>query len=62
MSRASEATSATTGSSDACGLRRLAELAGPRFRGGAVFYSGTSTLPTSDPRILAIPLSRLWDM
>ena len=54
--------SATTASSDARGLRRFAELAGPRFRGGALFYSGSSTLPTSDPRILAIPLSRLWDM
>ncbi len=28
--------SATTGSSDARGLRRLAEIAGPRFRGGRV--------------------------
>jgi len=54
--------SATTASSDARGLRRFAELAGQRFRGGVLFYSGSSTLPTSDPRILAIPLSRLWDM
>jgi len=54
--------SATTVSSDARELRRFAELAGQHFRGGALFYSGSSTLPTSDPRILAIPLSRLWDM
>lgn len=55
-------TAASVDRSDGQGLRRLAEQCGPHFRSGIVFYSGTSTLPTSHPRILAMPLSRLWSI
>jgi hypothetical protein len=27
-----------------------------------LFHSGTSTLPMSDPRFLAVPLAKLWTL
>ena len=54
--------SATVHESDGHGLRRLAGQCGKDFRGGVLFHSGTSTLPMSDPRLLAVPLAKLWDM
>ncbi len=51
---------ATVSSVDGNGLRRLAERCGKHFQGGMLLYTGTSTLPTPDPRILAVPLSELW--
>jgi uncharacterized protein len=54
--------SATVSPSDGNGLRSLADQCGKDFRGGALFYSGTSTLPMADPRFLAVPLARLWKM
>lgn len=53
---------ATVDSSDAKGLRRLAEHAGADFAAGIVFYSGYDILPLGDPRFLAMPLSKLWLM
>jgi predicted AAA+ superfamily ATPase len=53
-------TSATVTPADGSGLRRLAEQCGRDFEGGMILHAGTSTLPTSDRRILAVPLSELW--
>ena len=53
---------ATVDSSDVKGLRRLAEQAGSDFATGIVFYSGNDILPLGDPRFLAVPLARLWEM
>jgi predicted AAA+ superfamily ATPase len=52
--------SATVTSADGHGLRRLAEQCGSDFRGGMILHAHTSTLPTADPRILAVPLTELW--
>ena len=54
--------SATVLESDGHGLRRLADQCGKDFKGGVLFHSGTSTLPMSDPRFLAVPLAKLWNM
>ena len=51
---------ATVTASDSRGLRRLQEAAGRNFKGGVVLHAGTHTLPTGDPRILAVPLAELW--
>lgn len=51
---------ATVTPADGRGLRRLADHAGKNFQGGVVFHAGTSTLPTADPRVLAVPLAELW--
>jgi predicted AAA+ superfamily ATPase len=53
---------ATVGASDAKGLRRLAEQAGTDFASGIVFYAGDDILPLGDPRFLAVPLAKLWEM
>jgi len=45
---------------DGNGLRRLAEQCGRDFQGGMILHAGASTYPTSDKRILAVPLSELW--
>jgi predicted AAA+ superfamily ATPase len=54
--------SAKVDASDGSGLRRLADQCGKDFQGGVLFHSGTSTLPMIDPRFLAVPLSKLWEM
>lgn len=54
--------SASVLESDGRGLRRLAEQCGRDFKGGVLFHSGTSTLPMSDSRFLAVPLAKLWEM
>jgi hypothetical protein len=51
---------ATVTPADGNGLRRLAEQCGKDFQGGMILYTGTSTLPAADRRILAVPLSELW--
>ncbi len=48
--------------SDAKGLRRLAAIAGEDFQGGIVFYNGNSILPLGDPSLLAVPISKLWEL
>ena len=51
---------ATVAASDGHGLRRLADHAGKQFQGGAILHAGRSVLPTSDARMVAVPLSELW--
>jgi uncharacterized protein len=53
--------SASVSPADGHGLRRLADQCGKDFQGGVLFHSGASTLPMGDPRLLAVPLARLWD-
>lgn len=48
--------------SDAQGLRRLATIAGKDFQGGIVFYNGNSTLPLGDDSLMAMPISKLWEL
>ncbi|MBI4230432.1 MAG: ATP-binding protein, partial [Planctomycetes bacterium] len=52
--------SSTVTPADGRGLHRLADQCGRDFQHGIILYAGASTLPTSDARILAIPLSELW--
>ena len=48
---------------DAKGLRKLAEIAGDAFQGGIVFYDGEAILPLyREAGILAVPLSKLWEL
>ena len=54
--------SATVTPSDGNGLRRLADLCGADFKGGALLHAGTSTLRLTTDNCLAVPLARLWDM
>lgn len=50
-------------SSDAKGLRRLAEQAGKDFAGGLVLYDGASILPIDKKlNLYAVPISRLWEL
>ena len=53
-------TAATVTPADGKGLRRLAEQCGKDFQCGMIMYMGTNILPSSDRRILAVPLSQLW--
>lgn len=46
---------------DGRGLRQLAEACGQNFRGGALLYTGDSTLPLGDKRMLAVPMRELWE-
>jgi predicted AAA+ superfamily ATPase len=54
--------SATVTEADGRGLRRLAELCGRDFQGGALLHTGTSTLPLGDARLRAAPVAGLWAM
>lgn len=53
---------ATVSPSDGHGLRRLADQAGKDFRGGALLYTGTSTIKLETENCFAVPVARLWDM
>lgn len=53
--------SATLAPSDGQGLRRLAAACGEDFQSGLVLYNGPDVLPLRGERILAVPLSSLWD-
>jgi predicted AAA+ superfamily ATPase len=48
--------------SDTKGLQRLADYANANFQSGIVFYSGEDMLPLGDPRFLAVPISKLWQL
>lgn len=52
---------ASVTASDGQGLRRLADQCGKDFQGGMVLYAGLNTIRVGDPRILAVPLTELWD-
>ncbi len=45
---------------DLAGLKKLAALAGPKFRAGILLYDGTETLPLGE-RLWAVPLCTLWE-
>ena len=49
------------GSGDGRGLRRLADRCGEDFQSGALLYAGRDVLPLGDGRMLAVPLSELWE-
>ena len=51
--------SASVNAGDLRGLKKLAGLAGDRFKLGVLLYDGTETLPLGD-RLWAAPLSTLW--
>ena len=46
---------------DGRGLARLAAICGTDFRQGVLFHTGTDLLPMADERMLAAPLSALWE-
>ena len=48
-------------SKDGQGLRRLADRCGEDFESGVLLYTGRDRLPLADERILAVPLSELWE-
>jgi hypothetical protein len=49
------------GAGDGRGLRRLADRCGEDFASGVLLYSGRDVLPLGDRRMLAVPLSELWE-
>ncbi len=53
---------ATPSLADVSGLRRLAAQCGKDFAGGVLFHSGEHMITLSDPRFLAVPLSKLWEL
>jgi predicted AAA+ superfamily ATPase len=53
---------ATPSLADVSGLRRLAAQCGKNFAGGVLFHSGEHIITLSDPRFLAVPLSKLWEL
>ena len=55
-----KAASALT-SKDGQGLVRLADRCGEDFESGVLLYTGRDRLPLADERILAVPLSELWE-
>lgn len=51
----------TVSPKDGRGLVRLADSCGDDFESGILLYSGSDILPLPDRRMLAVPLSALWD-
>ena len=51
----------TPGRSAGRGMARLAALCGQDFQGGILLYNGRDILPLADERMLAVPLSDLWE-
>ena len=54
--------SATPSLADISGLRRLAAQCGDDFAGGILFHAGPHITRLEDPRFLAVPLAKLWEM
>lgn len=52
---------ATIASGDGRGLARLADRCGGDFESGVLLYAGRDVLPLGDRRMLAVPLSELWE-
>ncbi len=48
-------------SGDGKGLVRLADRCGEDFESGVLLYAGRDRLPLADKRIIAVPLSELWE-
>lgn len=53
---------ATPTQADISGLRRLAAQCGGDFAGGVLLHAGAHQVTLGDPRLLAVPLTRLWSM
>jgi predicted AAA+ superfamily ATPase len=53
---------ATPTHADISGLRRLAAQCGDDFGGGLLLHAGTHLIPLGDPRFLAVPLTKLWEI
>ena len=51
----------TLASRDGKGLARLADFCGRDFERGILLYGGQDILPLGDKRMLAVPISELWD-
>ena len=51
----------TLAAGDGRGLVRLAEHCGEDFQQGLLLYAGGDLLPLADKRMLAVPLSELWE-
>lgn len=51
----------TLSSGDGRGLARLADCCGKDFQRGILLYAGKDVLPLADTRMLAVPLSELWE-
>ena len=49
------------GAGDGKGLARLANVCGDDFQQGILFYAGADLLPLPDKRMIAVPLSALWE-
>ncbi len=47
---------------DFSGLKKLADQAGKDFQTGIVLYTGDSVLPSGDKRLMAVPISKLWEL
>ena len=60
IARAVEA-NGTLAAGDGRGLVRLAERCGEDFQPGLLLYAGGDLLPLADKRMLAVPLSELWE-
>lgn len=54
--------SATPSHADISGLRRLASQCGKDFAGGVLLHAGAHQTVLDDPRILAVPITKLWEM
>ena len=54
--------SATPSQADIAGLRRLAAQCSNDFAGGVLFHAGAHSITLGDPRFLAVPLAKLWEM
>lgn len=54
-------TSSSVSTRDTKGLKRLADICGEHFKGGVVLYNGEDTLPLGDSKLLAVPISKLWN-
>ena len=51
----------TPGRSASRGMARLAALCEEDFEGGILLYNGRDILPLAGERMLAVPLSELWE-
>lgn len=52
--------SGDAGPDDAKGLKRLRDVCGEAFQGGAVLYTGSHTLSLHSSGLMAIPIQTLW--
>lgn len=53
---------ATPSQTDTAGLRRLAAQCGDDFAGGLLLHAGAHSITLDDPRFLAVPIAKLWEL